>query len=239
MTLDLVIANARLSDRSGAFDVGVADGLIAAIEPTIDATAPREDAGGALAFGGFVESHIHLDKACILDRCAIHEGTLAEAVSMTAEAKAGFTEADVYERAARVVELAATHGTTRMRTFVEVDPRAGQRSFEAVRKVKADYAFAIDIEICAFAQEGLTNEPETAELLDRALGEGADLVGGCPTRIPIRRRILRRSSILPSGTASTSISAPISISTRKVPRCRGSSPRRGRGNMAGGSRSAT
>jgi cytosine deaminase len=131
-----------------------------------------------------VESHIHLDKACILDRCAIEEGTLAEAFTTTAAAKADFTEADVYARAARVVEMAETHGTTRMRTFVEVDPRAGLRSFEAIRKVKADYAFAVDIEICAFAQEGLTNEPETAGLLDQALRAGADLVGGCPYTDP-------------------------------------------------------
>ena len=138
------------------------------------------NAAGAFACGGFVESHIHLDKACILDRCSICEGTLAEAVRETARAKAAFTEADVYTRAARVVEQAILHGTMRMRSFVEVDPRAGMRSFEAIKRIRDDYAFAMDIEICAFAQEGLTNEPETLVLLDKALSEGADLIGGAP-----------------------------------------------------------
>jgi cytosine deaminase len=132
------------------------------------------------AFGGFVESHIHLDKAMILDRCPICEGTLGEAIALTAKAKAGFTEADVYDRAAKVVEKAILQGTTRMRSFVEVDPRAGFRSLNALLRLVDDYAWAIDIELCAFAQEGITNEPETAKMLAQALEKGADLVGGCP-----------------------------------------------------------
>jgi len=94
-------------------------------------------------------------------------------------AKAAFTVEDVYRRAAGVVRLAIGHRTTALRSFVEVDPRVGLRSFEAIKAIKADFAHAIDIEICAFAQEGLTNEPETEALLVKALGNGADLVGGC------------------------------------------------------------
>lgn len=58
------------------------------------------------------------------------------------------------------------------------------RSFEALKRVKQDYAFAIDIELCAFAQEGLTQEMETYELVRQALQQGADLVGGCPYTDP-------------------------------------------------------
>jgi cytosine deaminase len=184
VVFDLIVANARLVDRPDTVDIGVTGGRIAAIATRLDGDGPREDAGGALAFGGFVETHIHLDKASILDRCAICEGTLAEAVAETARAKAGFTSEDVYARAAKVLEKAILHGTTRLRTFVEIDPRAGFRSFEAILKLKRDFAFAVDLEICAFAQEGLTNEPETAAMLERALRGGADLVGGCPYTDP-------------------------------------------------------
>src|ERR1700712_5012305 len=104
MPLDFVIVGARLADRSDPVDIGIAAGKVSAIADRIDDAAPREDAGGALAFPGFVESHIHLDKACILDRCTIHHGTLAEAVAETAKAKAAFTTEDVYARAARVLE---------------------------------------------------------------------------------------------------------------------------------------
>ncbi len=70
------------------------------------------------------------------------------------------------------------------RTFVEIDPRAGFRSFEAMIQLKKDYAFAVDLAICAFAQEGLTQEMQTYAMLEEALGAGADLVGGCPYTDP-------------------------------------------------------
>ena len=182
--LDLVISNVRIANREGCFDVGIRDGRIAAIEHALATDAPRQDMCGCLAFGGFVDSHIHLDKACILDRCLICEGTLEEAVRETAKAKAGFTTEDVYARAARVVENAILNGTTAMRTFVEVDPRAGFRSLDAIRQIRRSYAWAIDLQICAFAQEGITNEPQTTDMLDRALTDGADLIGGCPYTDP-------------------------------------------------------
>ena len=184
MPFDLIIRNARLAGRPEPVDIAVADGRIARIGLIEDAGVLVEHAGGAMAFPGFVDSHIHLDKACILERCAICEGTLAEAVRETAKAKAGFTTDDVYARAARVLEKAILHGTNKMRTFVEVDPRAGLRSFDAILQLKRDYAFAIDLEICAFAQEGLTQEMETYRLLEAALQRGADLVGGCPYTDP-------------------------------------------------------
>jgi len=179
MAIDFIIAGARLADRSALVDVAVAGGVIAEIAPSIEADAPRIEAGGKLLTAGLVECHIHLDKAEILDRVEIVEGTLPEAVRETAKAKAGFTVEDVYARASRVVESAVLHGTVAMRSFVEIDPRAGMRSFEAIKAVKADYAHLIDIQICAFAQEGLTNEPETEAMLAAALANGADLVGGC------------------------------------------------------------
>jgi cytosine deaminase len=184
LPFDLVIANVRFGSVSDPVDIAIADGKIAKIGPAIVHSGLVEDGQGMFAFGGFVESHIHLDKAMILDRCPICEGTLGEAIALTAKAKAGFTEADVYLRASQVVEKAILQGTMRMRSFVEVDPRAGFRSLDALLRVGRDYAWAIDIELCAFAQEGITNEPETAAMLAQALEKGAHLVGGCPYTDP-------------------------------------------------------
>jgi len=189
---DLLIRNASLEDADNPVDIGISGGMIAAIGSNLVCEAVETiDAEGAFASCGFTDSHIHLDKACILDRCSICEGTLAEAVRETAVAKAGFTEADVYARAARVVEKAIVSGTMRMRTFVEIDPRAGMRSFAAIKRIRSDYAFAVDIEICAFAQDGLTNEPETFAMLDQALADGADLIGGAPYIDPDPRGQIR------------------------------------------------
>jgi cytosine deaminase len=67
-----------------------------------------------------------------------------------------------------------------MRTLVEIDPRVGLKGFHAVRQLKRDYAWAIDLQICAFPQEGLTNDPGAEELLVEACELGADVIGGCP-----------------------------------------------------------
>jgi cytosine/creatinine deaminase len=179
VSLDLVIDNARVPGQAGLVSIGIEAGQIVALGPAIVADAPREDAGGRLVCGGLIDCHIHLDKADILAAAAGAEHSLEQAVEATARLKAGFTAEDVYERAKGVVEQAITHGTTAMRSFVEIDPRAGLRSFEALKAIRSDFAWAMDIEICAFAQEGLTNELETESLLASALADGADLVGGC------------------------------------------------------------
>jgi cytosine/creatinine deaminase len=178
--VDLLIRRAMLLDGSGPCDIAIAGGRIERVASEIRCEAPSFDAEGALACSGLVESHIHLDKAGILRRCRICDGTLSEAIAETARAKAGFTVEDVHARASHVLEQAIMHGTNRMRTFVEIDPRAGYRSFEAIRQLRRDYAWAIDLQICAFAQDGLTNDPGTEQMLDRALTDGAELVGGCP-----------------------------------------------------------
>ncbi|MCL6654572.1 amidohydrolase [Agrobacterium rubi] len=190
---DLVLRNARLAGQHGLVDIAVKDGRIAAIGANFRCDAvTEENVEGNFAFPGFVDSHVHLDKACILERCTICAGMLEEAVRETAKAKAGFSEDDVFERASAIVRQAIAHGTTRMRTFVEIDPRAGMRSFAAIKRVRERFAFAIDIQICAFAQEGLTQEPETEEMLDEALRNGADLIGGCPYTDPRPEEHIRR-----------------------------------------------
>jgi cytosine deaminase len=181
MALDLIVRNARIAGGGAAtVDIGIAGGKIVEIGPRIAADMPGEDAGGRLVTPGFVETHIHLDKSCILDRCHSHEGTLQEAITQVAAAKGAFTEDDIYDRGRRTLEKAILHGTTRMRTHVEVDPRIGLRGFKAVGRLKRDYAWAIDLEICVFPQEGLLNDPGTEELLVTACETGADLIGGCP-----------------------------------------------------------
>ncbi|MGG2398646.1 amidohydrolase family protein [Pseudomonas sp. SH1-B] len=138
------------------------------------------DLNGALVLPGLIETHIHLDKACILERCTLSAGTLAEAIAETSAAKAGFTEADVYQRGTRVLEMAIAQGTMHMRTHVEIDPQIGLTGFNAVRRLQADYAWAVDVQICVFPQEGMLNNPGTEALLCEALAQGADVLGGCP-----------------------------------------------------------
>src|ERR1041384_4128567 len=143
--LDFLLRRARIAGHGeGTFDIGIEKGKIAEIAPAISSDAPQEDAGGRLVTAVFVDSHIHLDKSCILDRCKLSEGTLQEAIAQVAAAKSGFTEDDIYARGRRTLEKAIVQGTMRMRTHVEVDPRVGLKGFDAVRRLKRDYAWALD-----------------------------------------------------------------------------------------------
>jgi cytosine/creatinine deaminase len=181
MAFDLVLREARISSEPDRLtDIGIRDGRIAAIAPGLEMAAHVESLAGALLVPGLVETHIHLDKSCIIDRCRIVEGTLREAIAETARAKRAFTEEDIVARARATLERAILGGTMYMRTHVEVDPRVDLKGFRAVRQLARDYAWAIDLEICVFPQEGLLNDPGTEALLVQACSEGADLIGGCP-----------------------------------------------------------
>jgi len=180
MTLDLVIRQARLEDGAAPLDLGIRQGRIAEIAPHIPTEARAIEAGGGRVIRGFADSHLHLDKACLLDRAANPLGTLKGAIEAVSAAKRDFTVADIHARGARVLEKAIGQGTTLVRTQVEIDPVVGLAGFEAVRQLQADYAWALDLQICVFPQEGLLNYPGTEPLLRAALDAGADLLGGCP-----------------------------------------------------------
>lgn len=177
---DLIFRNALLRSSATPVDIGVKGGRIAAIAPKLASEAVAVDLGGHLALPGFVDTHIHLDKACLLGRCGHNHGSVSEAIRAVAGMKKDFTVEDVYARGARVLERAILNGTTRMRTHVEIDPRIGLRGYEAVKALKRDYAWAIDLSLCVFPQEGLTNDPGAEELLVQALRDGGEAIGGCP-----------------------------------------------------------
>src|SRR3984957_17310116 len=197
--MDFVVRNARLSSAPDGppVDIGIAGGMIVALQPDLPAgvpsyDAPSYDAGGLLACAGLIETHIHLDKTRIIDRCAPEVGRNAAAVPRVAAVKSTFTEEDVYQRASITLENCIKHGTTRMRTHVELDAGVDMRSFDALERLRRDYAWAIDIELCVFPQEGLTNNKRSDELLVQALKRGAQVIGAAPNYDPDKSGQIRR-----------------------------------------------
>jgi len=180
--MDLILRNARVvGQRDGApVDIGIDMGRIVTIQPGLAASGRELDLGGRLVSPGFVETHIHLDKSCILDRCKAEKGDLEEAIGEVAKAKKTFTPEDVYQRAKRTLEKCILNGTTHMRTQLEVDPGIELRGLEGVLAVINEYKWAIDVEICIFPQEGLLNNPGTDELMVEALKRGGKVVGAAP-----------------------------------------------------------
>jgi cytosine/creatinine deaminase len=185
MDFDLVLRDVRLADAKPdqpATDIGVKDGRIAAIAPQLGGSAKEQvQGGGRLVCAGFVETHIHLDKSCILARCDCETKRFPHlAMERVSAVKHTFTVEDVTERAAGTIEKCIGHGATCMRTHVEVDPRVGLRGLEGVKALIDRYRWAIDLEICVMPQEGLLNNPGTDELMVAALKAGATVVGAAP-----------------------------------------------------------
>jgi cytosine deaminase len=179
-TADLLLRGARLPDRDGLVDIAIVGERIAGVDTVARTAGHTIDLGGRVVTPGLVESHIHLDKALLDDRVVSTTGMLAEALRLTGEAKRAFTVDDIRDRARRVLDLAVRAGTTAMRTHVEVDPIIGLTGMEAILPLREEYAPALDLQLCAFAQEGIVKAPGTEGLLRRALTMGANLIGGCP-----------------------------------------------------------
>lgn len=181
MAFDLIMRNARVNEGAPLTDIGVADGVIAALEPSLAADGEELDAAGRFVSPGLVESHFHLDKALIVDRCAPPaDRHSTDHMERTAAIKHTFTVDDIYARARDTIEQCLLNGVTHMRTQVEVDPNVGLRGFEAVRQLAEDYRWAIDIQLCVFLQEGWTNSPGAEDNVTAALKAGAPVVGGAP-----------------------------------------------------------
>jgi cytosine deaminase len=179
--MDLILKNATLVDADRrSTDIGIDGGKIVAVEPDLAAHGETIDLRGRLVSSGFVETHIHLDKSCILDRCTSDRGDIEEAIAEVAKAKKTFTSEDVHARATRTLEKAILQGTTHMRTHLEVDPVVHLRSLEGVLPLIKEYAWAIDLEICVFPQEGLLNNPGTDALMIEGLNRGCRVVGAAP-----------------------------------------------------------
>ena len=179
-SFDLLLLDCRLPDGRVA-DIGCLGGRIVEIGALAGRAAEREIlCEGRAVTAGLVDAHVHLDKALLGARAPSELGTVAEAIRVTGLAKRSFTRADIADRARRVLDLAVRQGTTAMRSHVEVDPIVGLMGFEALLPLRREYAPAIDLQLCAFAQEGILQMPGTEALLREALRMGADLVGGVP-----------------------------------------------------------
>src|ERR1700716_2125824 len=139
MSFDTILRNGRIAGREHEpVDIAVCDGRIAAITPRSNQATQYSPydipIDVKLLIPDFVETHIHLDKSCISDRCRCRTGTLQEAIESVAAAKLAFTEQDIYARGRRTLEKAIVQGTTRMRTHVEIDPRIGLKGFHAIAR---------------------------------------------------------------------------------------------------------
>ena len=183
MTLDILVKNVALWGTEGLCDLGIADGRFVSVNPNgvSSAAVLTLDAEGRMAVPGFVEPHIHLDKALISERAPVNRsGTLTEAIEILWELKRNYTVDEIADRAARVLAQALENGISRLRTHVDVDPIGGTRPAEGLIRARERFGDLIDIQIVAFPQEGIVKSPGTEALMREVMKLGVDVVGGMP-----------------------------------------------------------
>lgn len=179
--MDMIIRRVRIDDEQPLVDIGIESGRIVAIEETIDKQGDQEiDAEGRVALPGFIEPHLHLEKALLHRRMPARFGTLEEAIRVTGILKSKQEKEDVLERSRQVLDMAIKSGTTLIRAHPDVDPIQGLMGVETALQLKDEYRDLIDLQVVAFPQEGLLKTVGAFELMEQAIALGADVVGGCP-----------------------------------------------------------
>lgn len=181
----LLVKNARVADDRQPVDIAVAEDRITEIAPGLGNDAETVlDAGGNAVLPGFVEPHLHMDKALLYRRQPTRDGTLEEAIRLTGKLKAEQDREDVLERSRAVLDMAVRAGTVAIRVHPDVDPIQGLLGVETALQVKKEYENLLDIQIVAFPQEGILKAPGTIDLMTEAMEMGATVVGGCPYNEP-------------------------------------------------------
>ncbi|WP_431038684.1 amidohydrolase family protein [Streptomyces sp. P6-2-1] len=165
-----------------AQDIEIADGAITALHPHDPSRATGTDdvvAGrGRLALPSFSDVHCHLDSNRLGLPFRPHTGTPG-VWGLTMNDRAHWREdGGVAERATHALGLMIARGTTRVRSYAQIDADSGLERFEGVLAAKEAHKERCEVEIMAFPQAGLLREKGVPELMDQALASGAAVVGG-------------------------------------------------------------
>ncbi|MFD9242657.1 amidohydrolase [Streptomyces sp. NPDC059556] len=163
-------------------DVHLRDGRVHAVEDHVPGrpTPPGAlDLAGALLLPALVDGHAHLDKTLLGAPWRPHRATATLREQIAAERASRRTEeVPVAERAAALACRMVSLGTGHVRSHVDVDPDTGLDHLHALLTVRENVGDRLGIQLVAFPQSGVVTAPGVVDLLDAALADGADLIGG-------------------------------------------------------------
>ncbi|WP_336001905.1 amidohydrolase family protein [Acinetobacter pittii] len=179
--MDLIFRQVRINDKQQLMDVAIKNGKIVEIASSVLSRALQEVQGeGRVLIPSFVEGHLHLEKANLIERAPNRSGTLQEAIKVTAALKPTLTREDILERSTAVLRSLVLSGTTCVRAHAEFDPDQGFTGFDVIIELREKFKDIIDIQVVAFPQEGILKLPGMKEMMVQAMEKGADIVGGIP-----------------------------------------------------------
>jgi cytosine deaminase len=173
-------------------EIGISNGKISAIAEKIEGNAAIAiDAKGNLVTESFINAHLHTCKVYTLEMMddegikAYHgsEGQMGSAmtsIELAMKVKEKYDEAWIIKNVRRAVAYAAIYGCTHMRVFADVDCKARLEGVKALLRARDEFKGIVELQVVAFAQDGLVREPGAEALMHEAMKLGADIVGGIP-----------------------------------------------------------
>jgi len=180
--MNFVIRNARVRGQKQNVDIAIDGKKISAVGPELPAHGQKEiDARGNLVLSGLFNLHYHADK-CLLGEIMRPNvsGTLPEAIEITNDFKRKYDPAEIAGRAVRTIKQGVINGTTFFRLFCDVGTIGGLRAARGLLLTRDQMKEYCRIQVVAFPQEGIARDPGAAELMEEAIKEGCDVVGGLP-----------------------------------------------------------
>lgn len=145
----------------------------------LEDSLPKHDGRDLLVLPSFTEGHFHLDKSRYGTKWRANKPakSFLERLSLEAEELPVLAQSGMKERAIELLKLIQGHGSTHIRTHVNIDPYIGLKNLEAIRLALEAFAGQMTWEIVAFPQHGLLRSQVT-DLMRQAMQEGATIVGG-------------------------------------------------------------
>lgn len=178
----MLIKNVHINNRSQTQDVRITAGKFSQIATEIKPNAEERvlDGQEKVLLPPFVDSHIHLDTTLTAGEPEWNEsGTLFDGIRIWSERKKSLTAKDVKERAKKTILKQIKNGVQHVRSHVDTtDPHL--IALQALLELKEELKDIVDLQLVAFPQEGILSYPNGKGLLEQAVKEGADAVGGVP-----------------------------------------------------------
>lgn len=163
-------------------DLLIEAGKISKLEPSLTPPAQCQviDGQNRLLLPGLINAHAHLDKNLLglpwhknqvpgprIRDFVDFERNFRKEKNISAETQA-----------AKQIEASIHLGITHIRTHIDIDTEAGLEHFEGVMRTKERYKDKMTLQTVAFPQSGMLIRSGTVQLLEEALKQGADCLGG-------------------------------------------------------------
>ena len=178
----MLLKNVHVDNHEEVVDVRILNGKFSEIKANLAPYDGEEVIDGKenLLLPPFVDSHVHLDATLTAGQPEWNEtGTLFDGIRIWSERKQDLTKEDVKSRAKKTLLNMVGHGIQHVRSHVDVtDPHL--IAARALLELREELKDQIDLQLVAFPQEGILSYPHGRELMEQAVKEGLDVVGGIP-----------------------------------------------------------